>query len=52
MLNIKRFTSTQPDFQDRLHELLAFEGAQDESIDQVVAAILHDVQSRGRCGRA
>ncbi|MFN3398411.1 MAG: histidinol dehydrogenase, partial [Sulfurimicrobium sp.] len=47
MLNIKRYTSTQPDFQDRLHELLAFEGAQDESIDQVVAGILHDVKTRG-----
>jgi histidinol dehydrogenase len=47
MLNIKRYSSTQPDFQDRLHELLAFEGAQDESIDQVVAGILHDVKTRG-----
>jgi histidinol dehydrogenase len=47
MLNIKRFSSAQPDFQARLHELLAFEGAQDESIDQVVAGILHDVKARG-----
>jgi len=47
MLNIKRYNSAQPDFQDRLHELLAFEGAQDESIDQVVAGILHDVKKRG-----
>lgn len=47
MLNIKRYSSTQPDFQERLRELLAFEGAQDESIDQVVAGILHDVKTRG-----
>ncbi|BCB25533.1 histidinol dehydrogenase [Sulfurimicrobium lacus] len=47
MLNIKRYTSTQPDFQDCLQQLLAFEGAQDESIDQVVAGILHDVKTRG-----
>jgi len=47
MLNIKRFSSAQPDFQARLHELLAFEGAQDESVDQVVAGILHDVKARG-----
>ncbi|MDP2783042.1 MAG: histidinol dehydrogenase, partial [Sulfurimicrobium sp.] len=46
-MNIKRYSSIQPDFQDRLHELLAFEGAQDESIDQVVAGILHDVKTRG-----
>ncbi|MEN6587783.1 MAG: histidinol dehydrogenase [Sulfuricella sp.] len=46
-MNIKRYTSTQPDFQDRLHELLAFEGAQDEYIDVVVAGILHDVKTRG-----
>ncbi|MDD5404987.1 MAG: histidinol dehydrogenase [Sulfuricella sp.] len=46
-MNIKRYTSTQTDFQDRLQQLLAFEGAQDESIDQVVAGILHDVKTRG-----
>nr|WP_173068862.1 histidinol dehydrogenase [Sulfurimicrobium lacus] len=46
-MNIKRYTSTQPDFQDCLQQLLAFEGAQDESIDQVVAGILHDVKTRG-----
>ncbi len=47
MLNIKRFSSAQTEFQAQLHELLAFEGAQDESIDQVVAGILHDVKARG-----
>ena len=47
MLNIKRYSTSQPDFQARLTELLAFEGAQDESIDNVVAGILHDVKTRG-----
>ena len=47
MLNIKRFSTSQSDFQTRLTDLLAFEGAQDESIDNVVAGILHDVKARG-----
>jgi histidinol dehydrogenase len=47
MLNIKRYSTSQPDFQARLIDLLAFEGAQDEAIDNVVAGILHDVKARG-----
>ena len=47
MLNIKRYSTSQPDFQARLAELLAFEGAQDESIDNVVAGILREVKTRG-----
>lgn len=47
MLNIKRYSTSQPDFQARLTDLLAFEGAQDEAIDNVVAGILHDVKARG-----
>jgi histidinol dehydrogenase len=47
MLNIKRYSTSQPDFQVRLTELLAFEGAQDEAIDNVVAGILHEVKTRG-----
>ncbi|MBZ0090778.1 MAG: histidinol dehydrogenase, partial [Sulfuricellaceae bacterium] len=46
-MNIKRYRSDQPDFQGRLHDLLAFEGAQDASIDAVVADILAAVKSRG-----
>jgi histidinol dehydrogenase len=47
MVAIKRFSSTDADFKARLDELLAFEGAQDEKIDQTVAAILADVKKRG-----
>ena len=47
MINIKRLSSTDADFKVRLNALLAFEGAQDESIDQTVAAILSDVKVRG-----
>jgi histidinol dehydrogenase len=51
MIKIKRLSSTDADFKVRLNALLAFEGAQDESIDQTVAAILSDVKVRGD-GRA
>lgn len=47
MLNIKRLSSVEPDFQARLSQLLAFEGAQDESVDRTVADILADVKARG-----
>jgi histidinol dehydrogenase len=47
MLNIKRLSSTDPDFQPRLSSLLAFEGAQDPRVDAAVAAILEDVHRRG-----
>jgi len=47
MVNIKRYSTSQPDFDARLKQLLAFEGAQDESVDNVVAGILQDVKTRG-----
>jgi histidinol dehydrogenase len=47
MVAIKRFSSTDADFKAQLDALLAFEGAQDEKIDQTVAAILADVKARG-----
>ncbi|MCE5181375.1 MAG: histidinol dehydrogenase [Betaproteobacteria bacterium] len=47
MLNIKRYSTSQPDFKARLTDLLAFEGAQDDAIDNVVAGILRDVKTRG-----
>jgi len=47
MLNIKRYSTAQPDFDASLKQLLAFEGAQDEAIDNVVAGILRDVKVRG-----
>jgi histidinol dehydrogenase len=47
MLNIKRYATTDAGFDANLKQLLAFEGAQDEKIDAVVASILNDVKTRG-----
>ena len=47
MIAIKCFASVDADFEQRLDSLLAFEGAQDASVDQAVAAILADVKTRG-----
>ena len=47
MIAIKRFSSVDADFDRRLDALLAFESAQDESVDQAVSAILVDVKARG-----
>ena len=44
---IKRLSSRDTDFKQRLDALLAFESAQDESIERTVAAILADVKMRG-----
>ncbi len=47
MIAIKRLASSDSDFAVRLDALLAFEAAQDQSVDQCVAAILADVKVRG-----
>ncbi|WP_263770185.1 histidinol dehydrogenase [Propionivibrio soli] len=47
MTAIKRFSSRDPDFETRLEALLAFENAQDESVDRAVAEIIADVRARG-----
>jgi histidinol dehydrogenase len=47
MLKIRRYNTTDATFQASLHQLLAFEGAQDDKIDVVVADILKDVKTRG-----
>ena len=47
MLNIRRLSTTDADFQPKLDALLAFETAQDDSIDVTVAGILADVRKRG-----
>jgi histidinol dehydrogenase len=47
MLNIKRYSTTDAAFDADLKQLLAFEGAQDDKIDVVVANILNDVKTRG-----
>ena len=44
---MRRLSTTQPDFEQRLAELLAFESAQDPQVDTTVAAILADVKTRG-----
>ncbi len=47
MIQIKRLSSTDTDFNIILDKLLAFENAQDETIDLTVAKILTDIKSRG-----
>ncbi|WP_370869641.1 histidinol dehydrogenase [Nitrosomonas sp.] len=46
MIRIKRFNSTDSDFDSSLEKLLAFENAQDDAIDITVAKILADIRSR------
>lgn len=46
-MNIRRFSTTDTNFDQNLKDLLAFETAQDDSIDVVVANILRDVKARG-----
>lgn len=46
-MKIRRFSSQDQDFDSKLKTLLAFESAQDDSIDVVVADILRDVKKRG-----
>ena len=47
MVNIKRLNSRDAAFATQLQALLAFEAAQDDTIDRTVAAILADVKQRG-----
>jgi len=46
MIQIKRFNSTDADFNACLDKLLAFENAQDDAVDVTVANILADIRSR------
>lgn len=46
-MKIRRFSTQDSDFDAKLKQLLAFETAQDDSIDVVVANILKDVKARG-----
>ncbi len=46
-MKIKRLSTQDAGFEAELKALLAFETAQDDSIDQVVANILKDVKARG-----
>jgi len=47
MLKIRRLSTQDADFQSALRTLLAFESAQDASIDATVAEILDNVKRRG-----
>ena len=47
MVAIKRLNSADANFKSALDDLLAFEGAQDDRIEQTVASILADVKKRG-----
>ncbi|MEI7430370.1 MAG: histidinol dehydrogenase, partial [Betaproteobacteria bacterium] len=47
VISIKRFCSSDAGFTAQLDALLAFESAQDESVDRAVATILADVKARG-----
>lgn len=46
-MNIRRLSTRDANFNQSLKDLLAFETAQDDAIDQVVAGILRDVKTRG-----
>jgi histidinol dehydrogenase len=47
MVEMRRLSSTDADFDSRLESLLAFEGAQDEAVDAATAKILDEVRRRG-----
>ena len=47
MIDIKRFSTRDADFWSRLNALLAFDGAQDKSVEQTVTTILAEVKARG-----
>jgi histidinol dehydrogenase len=47
VVKLTRLDSAAPDFRARLDRLLQFDDATDAAIEQTVAAILHDVKTRG-----
>jgi len=47
MLQIKRLSSTDVDFDAALKKLLAFEGSQDAAVDTTVNIIIADIKERG-----
>ncbi|HYC34893.1 MAG TPA: histidinol dehydrogenase [Usitatibacter sp.] len=47
MVDVRRLDSRAPGFEAELEGLLAFEAAQDESVDRATAAILDEVRARG-----
>ena len=47
MVNIARLSTADPEFDARFSNLVAFESAQDDSVDNAVALIISDVRRRG-----
>ncbi len=47
MMNINRLSTTQPDFDSQLNQLLAWESVSDKRVADVVEDILHQVKTRG-----
>ena len=47
MADIRRLSSAGPGFEEEFQRLLAFEAAQDESVDRTTAQIVADVANRG-----
>ena len=47
MVQLKRLSSTDTDFDASLGQLLAFEDAQDDEVNKTVASILTDIKCRG-----
>ena len=46
-VQIRQLDTTDPDFNARLMQVLAFEASEDEAIDRAAATILADVKTRG-----
>ncbi len=46
-VKVHRLSSTQPDFQERLDQLLRFDAAQDDAIGKTVKEIVADIRARG-----
>ncbi len=46
-VSIRQLDTTDPDFQAKLMQVLAFEASEDEAIDRAAANILADVKARG-----
>ncbi|MCK4864775.1 MAG: histidinol dehydrogenase [Gammaproteobacteria bacterium] len=47
MMNIKRLTTTQADYQSQMETLLAWEGVSDDQVNSTVKDILKNIRSRG-----
>ena len=46
-MNIKRLTTTQPDYQEQMEALLAWEGVSDDQVNSTVRDILKNIRLRG-----